>query len=315
MAETRFDLVVVGELNPDLILGGDVAPAFGQVEKLVASADLTIGSSAGIFACGAARLGLRVAFIGLVGDDEFGHFMRVSLAERGVDTQGIYVDPALKTGLSVILSTGHDRAILTYSGTIPRLKMEHIPLDLIAAARHLHMGSYFMLDDLRPQVPALFAQARRLGLTVSLDTNYDPSERWDSGLAEALQHVDVFLPNETECRKIAGQEDLTVALDQLAARVPLLAVKLGKAGAVARRAAEEYHAASIPVQVVDTVGAGDSFDAGFLKGFLSGWDLPACLRLGAVCGALSTTRPGGTHGQPTLAEAQNYLTSNARHKI
>jgi len=302
-----FDVVVVGELNPDLILSGDVEPVFGQVEKLVAHASMVIGSSSAIFACGAARLGLNVAFVGKVGKDQFGQFMRDSLSERGVDTTGILTDPATPTGLSVILSKGSDRAILTYPGTMPALKFAEIDQGLLAHARHLHLASFFIQDALRPDVPRLFALARQLGLTVSLDTNYDPLETWDGGLLEALRYTNLFLPNETESRRIARKEILLEAVDWLASRVEVVAVKCGERGAQLRSGAHKFSSPSIPVQVVDTVGAGDSFDAGFVCGYLSGWDLERCLRLGVVCGALSTRAAGGTTAQPSLAEAAPYL--------
>ena len=156
-----FHLLVVGDLNADLILSGDVTPAFGQVEKLLDDASLVIGGSATIFACGAARLGLRVAFVGKVGDDVFGRFMLDALHSRGIDTTGVVRDREIKTGLTVILSRGQDRAMLTYAGTIGALRYDEIDLDLLAAARHLHLGSYFLLENLLPDVPRLFAEAHR----------------------------------------------------------------------------------------------------------------------------------------------------------
>jgi len=300
-----FDVLVVGELNADLILRGDVFPAFGQVEKLVDDAALTIGSSSAICACGLARLGLRVAFSGKVGDDEFGRFMVRELAARGIDTLGIVVDPVLKTGLTVILSRGVDRAILTYSGSIAALRFDDIDLSLLPRARHLHLGSYFLLDNLRPSAPRLFADAHARGLTVSLDTNYDPAEKWDGGLIETLRHVDVFLPNEAELRAITRIDEAGAALESL--NVPTVAVKLGARGALARRGDEIARADIVPMKVIDTVGAGDSFDAGFIYGYLAGWELPRTLRFAAVCGSLSTRAAGGTAAQPTLDEAMQYV--------
>ena len=305
--EKPFDLIVVGELNVDLILTGDVTPAFGQAEKLVDDATLTIGSSSAIFACGAARLGLRVAFVGKVGDDDFGRFVQAALTERGIDTRGVIVDPAVKTGLSVILSRGNDRAILTHSGSIAVLRYTEIDLSLLPLARHLHLGSYFLLDALRPDIPRLFHAARAAGLTVSLDTNYDPTETWNDGLADTLAHTDIFLPNDTELQAIAGLTEVAPALAKLAGQAPLVAVKLGPAGAVAQRGADCVTAAALPVTVIDSTGAGDSFDAGLIYGVLAGWDLAQSLRLGCVCGALSTRAAGGTGAQPTLAEALAVL--------
>lgn len=303
----EFDLLVIGEINPDLILSGGAVPAFGQVEKLVDKMALTIGSSAVIFACGAARLGMRVAFIGKVGQDLFGEFMRSQMIARGIDTQGVIVDPSVQTGLSVILTNAGDRAILTYSGAISMLRYDEIRLDLLAKARHLHLTSYFIQNQLRPDVPRLFKTAHALGLTTSLDTNYDPAEEWGGNLSEVLNETDIFLPNETELCKISAKPELEQALSWAAARVETTAVKLGKRGAVAVRGARKILVDSIPVQVVDTVGAGDSFDAGWIYGALTGWDLEACANLGVVCGSLSTLCAGGTAGQPTLAEAVDCL--------
>ena len=308
MTESKpFDLLVVGEINPDLILRGDVEPAFGQVEKIVDDATLTIGSSSVIFACGAARLGLRVAFAGIVGDDTFGQYMCEQMAARGIDTSAVRIDPTLRTGFSVILSRGADRAILTFAGSIAALRYDMLDLHMLDRARHLHLGAFFMLDALRPDVPRLFGEARVRGLTTSLDTNYDPTERWDGGLRNTLRLTDVFLPNEAELHAIAGTADTEAALTRLAGSKQTVAAKLGEQGGIARRGTTVARAPALPVRVIDTTGAGDSFDAGFIYGFLQGWDLEATLRLACACGSLSTRAAGGTAAQPTLAEARSAL--------
>jgi sugar/nucleoside kinase (ribokinase family) len=307
MSERAYDVLVIGELNVDLILTGDVTPVFGQVEKLVDDAVLTIGSSAAIFACGTARLGLRTAFIGTCGDDEFGRYLLRELAARGIDTRGIVVNPEVKTGLTVHLSRGHDRAMLTHPGSIPLLREKDIDRRLLAQARHLHLASYFLLDALRPAVPRLFREARAAGLTVSLDTNYDPSEAWDGSVHDALREVDLFLPNETELRKITRRESVEDALSHLCSSLPLVAVKQGAEGATACKNGVLVRASSIPTQVVDTTGAGDSFDAGFVYGWLAGWDVARTLRFACICGALSTRGQGGTESQATLTQALDRL--------
>jgi sugar/nucleoside kinase (ribokinase family) len=306
MTDREFDVLVVGELNADLILRGDVTPAFGQVEKIIDDAALAVGSSSAIFACGAARLGLHVAFSGKAGDDEFGRFMLRELHQRGIDTAGVVIDPAVPTGLSVILSRPSDRAILTHLGSIAALRFDEIDLALLSRARHLHVGSYYLLDALRPDVPRLFDEAQRRGLTISIDTNYDPTEKWDGHLREVLRRVDIFLPNETELLAITREDSIEAGLDRLA-EIPLVAVKLGARGAIARRGSEIVHADSIPVDVVDTTGAGDSFDAGFLYGYLTERSLSQSLQLACVCGSLSTRAAGGTGAQATWPEALEYL--------
>lgn len=304
-----YDILVPGEINPDLILSGDVEPAFGQVEKLVASAALTIGSSSAIFACGAARLGLKVAFIGKCGDDAFGRFMLEEMSRRGVDIGNVIRIPGGSTGLSVILNRGIDRAILTHPGLIPALSAEDISDSLLRQARHLHVASYFLQDALRPGLPRLFERARSLGLTTSLDTNYDPSEAWQ-GVFNLLPLTNVFLPNQAEACSLTGEENVESAAEKLSAQVETLAIKLGAQGALGVRNGQKVRVASIPVQVIDTVGAGDSFDAGFIYGCLHGWPLQKSLRMAAVCGALSTQAAGGTAAQPTLDQALAHLTTD-----
>lgn len=301
-----FDILVAGEINPDLILSGNVMPEFGQAEKIIEHATLSIGSSSAIFACGAARLGLKVSFIGVCGDDIFGHFMLDEMSKRNVDVANVIVRKDGQTGLSVILNDKSDRAILTHPGLIAELGESDISDDLLSKARHLHMASYFLQTRLQPDLPNLFRRARSLGLTTSLDTNYDPSEKW-IGVDELLLLTNVFLPNEKEALSLSGEKDVHSAASSLGSKVETLAIKMGADGAMGVHEKKRFKAPSISVKVVDTVGAGDSFDAGFIFGYLNGWELEKSLRLAAVCGALSTQCAGGTNGQPVLEDALKYL--------
>jgi len=304
--DKRFDILVAGEINPDLILTGDVEPAFGQVEKLVDEAMLRIGSSSVIFACGAARLGIKVALIGICGNDVFGRFMLDEMKRTGVDVTGVIIRENGHTGLSVILNRQADRAILTHPGLIAALTAEDVSDDLLHQARHLHVASYFLQTSLQPGLPGLFAKARSMGLTTSLDTNYDPVGRW-SNFDELLSVTQILMLNEREAMALAGVSDIQGAATKLGARVDTLAIKLGVEGALGVRGDQAVRVPSLPVDVVDTVGAGDSFDAGFIFGCLHNWNLSDSLRLGCVCGALSTRQSGGTAAQPTMAEARCYV--------
>ncbi len=302
-----YDVLVAGEINPDLILTApDLEIRFGQSELLVESADLTVGSSSVIFACGAARLGLRVAFIGVAGADLFGQYMLEQMHARGVDTSHVIVDPQQSTGISVILNRRVDRATISYLGAIAALRPEQVGDELLEQTRHLHVASYFLQDALRPGLPNVFRRARALGVSTSLDPNRDPAGRWE-GLPELLSCVDVFLPNESEARDITNLARNEDALHELAERCACVAVKCGAAGAIGMSNAQFASARALPVQVVDTVGAGDTFDAGFLYGWLNEWPLHRCLRLGAVCGSLSTTAAGGVNAQPGLQQALDMM--------
>jgi sugar/nucleoside kinase (ribokinase family) len=299
-----IDLLVLGDVNPDLVLhGGDVTPAFGQAERLVDEARLTVGGSGAILACGAARLGLRVAIVGVVGDDLFGAFMRERLVERGVDVSGLVVDPELPTGLTVVLSGDTDRAILTSLGTISALRAQMIDRKVLALARHVHVSSFFLQRGLVPDLPELFAEVHASGATTSLDPNWDPSEGWDGGLGDLLASVDVLMPNEMEATRLAHTSDLEIAIAVLRQHVTTVVVKAGDRGAVAVGSGGRATAPALRVAAVDTTGAGDSFDAGFLAATLGGESLERCLAIANACGALSTRATGGVDAQPTMQVA------------
>lgn len=308
--EFEFDLLVLGDCNPDLVLRGpDLRPRFGQAERLVEEARLVVGGSGAILACGAARLGLRTALAGVVGDDLFGRFMLDALRERGVDVRGCVVRASLRTGLTVVLSEPGDRAMLTDLGAIGALRGADLDPALPRAARHVHVSAYFLQRALAAGLPELFRQVRAAGGTTSVDPNWDPAGRFDGGLHELLEQTDVLLPNAAEARRLApSAPDVESAVVALAAAGPLVVAKLGAEGAVAcDRAGRLRRAPGFRVEPEDTTGAGDSFDAGFLAAWLWGWPLERALALGCACGALSTRATGGTTAQPTLAEATRLL--------
>jgi sugar/nucleoside kinase (ribokinase family) len=291
----RFDVTIAGELNLDLILYGLPDELPPERELLADRMMLTLGGSSSILAHNLAALGSRVGFQSRIGDDDLGQTALQTLQQGGVDVSQVRRVPgAVKTGLTVILQREAWRNMVTYSGTIAELMWDDLDLDYLADSRHFHVSSYYLQRGLRPRVPELFRKMKEAGLTVSLDTNDDPDDGWEGGLHEALRYIDVFLPNEREAQKAAGVSDLETAVKKLAGLVPLVVVKLGREGALAQRGAERFSSPALKVEAVDAVGAGDSFDAGFLHQYVRGADLPACLAAGNVSGAFSTTRPGGT---------------------
>jgi sugar/nucleoside kinase (ribokinase family) len=304
-----LDLLVVGELNADIVVTDpDPVPAFGQAERVVRDVRLTLGSSSAITACGAARLGLRVAMVGVVGDDALGRFVLDALTARGVDTTGCRVATGRPTGASVILGNGTDRAILTALGTIADTRATDVPDALLDRARHLHVGSLFLQPALAADLPALFGAARAGGATTSLDPNWDPSGGWDGGFAAALAESDVVLPNDGEAVRLTGAPDAERAARTLAGDTRIAVVKLGPAGALAaERGNPIVRVAARSVDAVDTTGAGDSFDAGFIAARLDGRPVEDALEYAVACGSLSTRVPGGTDGQATRDEVEAWL--------
>ncbi len=309
----RFDVTIAGELNLDLILYGLPEQLPPERELLADRMALTLGSSSAIVAHNLAALGSRVGFQSRIGDDPLGQIALDRLRQSGVDVARVRTVPGTTTtGLTVILHHGSWRNILTYAGTIAETSWEDLDLDALADSRHFHLSSYYLQRGLRPRIGELFQWLKAKGLTISLDSNDDPEDRWEGGLHEILRYVDVFLPNEREARKAAGTDDLEAAIHKLSQLVPVVVVKLGRKGALAQRGAERFASPAEDVVPVDTVGAGDSFDAGFLHQYVRGADLSACLASGNLAGALSTTRPGGTEAFRDAAYREKFLRVRAR---
>jgi sugar/nucleoside kinase (ribokinase family) len=292
---TQFDVTVVGELNLDLILYGLPDQLSPEKEILASGVTLTLGSSSAIFAHNLATLRNRVGFVSRIGNDPLGQISLDRLGESGVDVSKVKrVSGPATTGLTVILPRAQFRNILTYPGTMFEMSFADLDLDFLANSRHFHLSSFFLHRALQPRMADLFREMKSAGLTTSLDINDDPEDRWNSGLWDALRNVDVFFLNERELKKVAGTEDLRSAIDRISEAVPLTVVKLGANGALLRQKDQERRDPAVPVHVVDLVGAGDSFDAGFLHQFIRGADPERCLEYANLAGAFSTTRPGGT---------------------
>jgi len=301
-------VLVAGELNVDLILQGYQAFPVPGKEVLVDDFVMTLGSASAICAMGLARLGAPVAFLSVVGDDSWGAYCVETMRTAGIDVSRVAVDSTLKTGVTVSLTAPHsDRALVSYLGSIAALEGTAIADDTFRGFDHLHMSSYFLQKRLRPSFAAVFKRARAAGLSTSLDPGFDPSERWGADLKDVLREVDLFFPNEVELRGITGTGDVREGLQRLENGRTRIIAKLGPRGAAALVDGALLEVPAFPVQPVDTTGAGDSFDAGFLFAWLTGRPLPECLRWGAACGSLSTRGSGGTGHQAHRAEAERLM--------
>lgn len=302
-----IDLLVVGDCNPDVVLSGpDLHPRFGQSESWVERAQLVVGGTSSITACGAARLGLRTAMAAVVGDDVLGRFMQDALARRGVDTSPMVTHPRVPTGLSTVLVEPGDRATLTYPGTMRTLTVEMVSEELLRRCRHVHTGGWY-LQGSPDALATILERARSAGATTSLDPGADPDGGWDGGLPAFLPKLDLLMPNEAEARALAGVDDVAQAAAALASAGPGVVVKCGADGVLAAAGGEVVRAPALRCDVVDTIGAGDSTNAGWLAAWLRGWPVARAARVAAVCGSLSTRAGGGIAGQPTWGEAVALL--------
>jgi sugar/nucleoside kinase (ribokinase family) len=303
-------LVVVGELNADLIMEAVQAlPELGK-EQVAEGMTLTLGSSSAILASNASAVGVEVGFVARIGDDAFGEFVLERLDDRGIDRQHVLPTPGEATGMTVVYTHGDDRGMLTYPGAMEALTIDDIPWDYVTQADHLHLSSFYLQTGLQPDVGTLFRRAKEEGLTTSLDTNWDPDDAWEGGILDILDAVDVFLPNDEEARRIAGEEHLDAALAVLAERAGAVVVTCGAEGAKLREGANTRSFAPPAVDPVDAIGAGDSFNAGFLRRYLEGRPLPECVEFGLVTGAFSTQSAGGT---AAFDEMDEFRTVAADH--
>jgi sugar/nucleoside kinase (ribokinase family) len=290
----RFDVTIAGEINLDLILYG--LPEDMPVDRELLGNDfrLTLGSSSAILAHNLAALGVSVGFITRLGEDPLGSIAIDLLKETGVELGRVRrVSGGTSTGVTILLHHGAKRHILTYPGTMFEMTAADLDMEYLASGRHFHLSSLFLHKALQPHLTGILRQLKAVGLTLSLDTNDDPEDLWESGLDELLTIVDVFLPNDDEACRITGEADAESALAVLAARVPLVAVKCGKRGALVQTGDKKWHVPGQPVTPVDTIGAGDSFNAGFLAAYLRGEMPDACAAFGNRTAAVSTLRPGG----------------------
>ena len=297
MAQKKYDALVVGELNVDLILNKiDGFPEIGK-EKLAEEMTLTLGSSSAIFASNLSALGAKVAFVGKIGHDQFGELVLQSLENKGVSTEFIIQDKTLNTGATIVLNYDEDRAMLTHPGAMNHLTIKDITPEILKTARHLHFSSYYLQPGIREDVDQLFKMAKENGLTTSFDMQWDPKEKWQLPVQKILPFVDVFLPNRQELIYLTGQINLKEAIKKLRDNANTVVVKMGNEGSFlfdTKAKLEKTLPAYKNEQVVDAIGAGDSFNAGFIFKFIQGAPLEECQRFGNLCGAINTTAAGGT---------------------
>ena len=246
-----------------------------------------------------------------VGDDAYGQFCRAALAADGVDTDAVVVDAAHATGLTVSLTYDSDRLLVTCPGAMARLTAHDVPATLLQRARHLHSASFFLQVSLRDNLAQLFADARRLGLTTSLDTGWDPDDAWlGDDLRALLAEIDVLLPNQLELTRLSGTDRIEDGARRLLdLGVGEVVVKLGDRGSAYFARGEHIVAPGHAIGVIDTTGAGDAFNAGYLTARLMNRPIDERLRFANACGALTAAAVGGTGGFTDHAMVETFACS------
>jgi sugar/nucleoside kinase (ribokinase family) len=292
--KNQFDVLVVGELNIDLILDGlQQFPEIGK-EILAEKMIYTLGSSSAIFASNLSTLGASVNYCGCIGNDDFGKKIINDLDAKGVNTNDI-IRSKTPTGITVVLNDAQNRAMITYGGAMNELREADITDEILMNANHMHVSSVFIQPALKPGLANLFRRAKRFGLTTSLDPQWDSYEQWDCDWNNLLPLVDVFLPNREELTNITKKATVKEAVNAIKKIANVIVVKNSDEGATVFYKDEvREQPAFLHHEFADAIGAGDSFDAGFISGFIQDKSLQECVELGAVCGAINTTAYGGT---------------------
>lgn len=301
-------ILVIGELNVDLIVSGlPSLPVLGQ-ELLCDDFQMALGSSSAICASWLVALGAAVDFWGKVGRDPYGDFMVGELQRRGIGADGVIRDPGIRTGVTISLTYPQDRAMLTYLGSIATLSLGDLDLSLLARYDHLHSASIFLQRGLRPGLPTLYRAAQEAGLTTSLDSGWDPEERWGHDIFDVLPHVDFFVPNEVEAINFTGASTVEEAAAELSRHAGTVVVKLGREGAMAHAGEQVWRLPGFEAEVVDTTGAGDAFNAGFMYAHIvEGRSIPDALRFANACGAIAVTTIGGPTAPTSAAEVDAFI--------
>jgi len=291
----KFDVIVIGELNADLIMDKMTALPEEGKEILADNMTLVIGSSSAICACNLSTLGSSVAFIGKTGKDLLGDFILRELNMRNVDISMVIQESGLKTGATVVLNYGEDRANITHQGAMNFLTWSDITAEKLTQGKHLHYSSYFLQPQLQPFIAKIFRSAKDAGMTTSFDPQWDPHEKWQINLNEILPHVNVFLPNETELLSLTCTTSLEAAIESVKHLVTVMVVKRGAKGSLLYTNGQiKELPAFLNKSVVDAIGAGDSFNAGFIHKFIQQEPVEACQEFGNLTGAISTQAAGGT---------------------
>lgn len=300
----QYDVIALGELNVDLILNQiEGEPEIGK-EKFAKQMTLTLGSSTAIFAANAAALGTKVAFCGMIGNDSFGQLVESSLEAKKVDTRLLIHTDKFATGATICMSYGEDRANLTYPGAMEEMSLDDIDPAIFKETKHVHISSIFMQSGVRKDLKKILELCKENGVTTSLDTQWDPAETWQLDYKEVLPLIDVFLPNEKELKYLTHSETLDEAIEKIMPYINAAVIKQGSKGSLLlKKDGTCTHVKPfLNKNVVDAIGAGDSFNSGFISKFVEGAPLEECQRYGNMTGAVNTTAAGGT-GAFTSREA------------
>ncbi|MGW8317233.1 MAG: carbohydrate kinase family protein [Bacteroidales bacterium] len=297
----KYEVINIADISADLVITGPERNRFGQVETLADAYEIELGGSGPIFASQYAKLGGHVSVLTLIGNDILGDFLLNRMNQVGIDTSLVQRSERSKTPLGLNISVQGDRSMLTVLGTLEEIDRALVANIDLTEVMHWHIAGYFLLPFLIPMWPDFLHQLKKDGITISLDTNWSPEGNWNE-VTGILPLIDIFLPNDQEAMAITQTEDYRMAGKQLSQIIPIVVIKRGKEGATVFTQGKEFNTTVSDhwkgeVQLVDTTGAGDSFDGGFLYEWLRGAPMEQCLKTGIHCGTSCVQGTGGIQSQ------------------
>jgi sugar/nucleoside kinase (ribokinase family) len=307
MNHKKWDLYVYGDVNIDLVIPEvEKLPEPGQ-EEFVPVMETFVGGGAALFTLGTGKLGLHPVFQAEIGDDLYGEMIRKTFRENHVDDSLLETSSEYHTGISISFTNEKDRSFLSYKGTNEKISLDAVRIEQVKKASHIHVTGYAGSENHASYLEFLRKIKEETDVTVSFDVGWDATGEWKTEISDLFPYIDVLFMNETEAVHYGRKENALDAAQEFAKQCSLVVIKMGSQGSMAIKDGELYQASPYQVKAVDTTGAGDSFNAGFVYGFLRGKSVEECLKCGNGCGALSVTALGGNTGFPTEKQLMELI--------
>lgn len=301
-----YDVVAIGDVNIDLIVAGRYELPLPGQEVIADNMFVHIGGGAALFTMALAKLGLKISFNGILGEDYYGSYILEHFGELAVDTSHMKISSSSNTGITIAIHPDRDRSFITYTGSNEELKLSQLEEDSLAQGRHIHLTGYKGRRN-HAEFMTLIQRVKSYGATISCDVGWDDTGEWYEGVFEVMSHVDVFFLNESEALQYTACSTMEQSMERLATEGKHVVCKMGAHGAIAIIDGIRTYRSGYAVQALDTTGAGDSFNAGYIYGYLSGMDTGQSLEYGNACGAMSVTAYGGNSGIPDKAKLEHFM--------
>ena len=303
-------VLMFGDVNVDIMMGGMESLPVPDRETICETYELTVGSSAAICACNYASLGGDVSIMGLTGQDENGEFMLRKMRTFGIKVDLVQRTSEVGTGVTVNLIHCNNRTQVTYPGTIAAFDGASIDSSIVNEFDHLHFAGPYLQTKFRPHITRFLDLASEAGVSTSLDPQWDVTECWEF-MDEWLPRLTYLFLNQDEALSMSKTASPEAALRWLGPKTACPLVKLGSDGVMVRVGTDEKVVPSYSIEVVDTTGAGDAFDAAFLRGVLDkGMEFEEAVRFANAAGARSCTFIGGVNARSSVNDVLAFLAAH-----